>query len=285
VGGGVGGFYTQAAYKAIVEYARERFVTIVPEIDVPGHTNAALASYPDLTCDGVAPALFTGTRVGFSALCVDKEPVYAFLDDVVREIAAITPGAWFHIGGDEVRTLTSTQYRNFVKRVEAIVTKHGKRMVGWADVAPVNLLPTTVVQHWSADSMSLHVARGGRVILSPASRLYLDMRYDSTTALGLDWAGRSDVRDAYDWEPAGFHGVPDAAILGVESPLWSETLVKRSDVEYMAFPRLIALAEVGWSSRASRRWDSFRVRLGEHGARLTALGVNFYRSPQIPWRR
>ena len=101
VGGGKGGFFTQEEYKDIVQYAQERFITIVPEIDMPGHTNAALSSYAELNCDGKATKLYTGTKVGFSTLCTDKEITYKFVDDVIRELAAITPGPYIHIGGDE----------------------------------------------------------------------------------------------------------------------------------------------------------------------------------------
>ena len=108
-------------YRDIVAYAQARFIMIVPEIDMPGHTNAALASYAELNCDGVARPPFTGIEVGFSALCVDKDVTYSFIDDVVREIAALTPGAYFHVGGDEVKTLTPEQYARFIERVQDIV--------------------------------------------------------------------------------------------------------------------------------------------------------------------
>ena len=108
-------------------YAADRFITIVPEIDMPGHTNAALASYAELNCSGKAPAMFTGIEVGFSALCVEKEITYKFIDDVVREIAAMTPGPYFHVGGDEVKTLTPAQYVQFIERVQTIVQKHRSR--------------------------------------------------------------------------------------------------------------------------------------------------------------
>jgi hexosaminidase len=285
VGGAGGGYYTQSAFADIVAYARDRFITIVPEIDMPGHINAALASYGELSCDGVARQLYTGIRVGFSTLCVARDTVYRFVDDVVREIAALTPGPYFHIGGDEVQTLTREQYRGFVERVQRIVRAHGKEMIGWGEIAPANLVPTTIVQNWKTDSSAIHVARGGKVILSPGKRLYLDMKYDSSTVLGLRWAGLIDLQTAYDWDPATYlSGVPESAILGVEAPLWAETVVTRTDYEYMAFPRLVAVAEVGWTSQA-RRWADFRLRLGAQGARLAALGVNFYRSPQVPWSR
>jgi hexosaminidase len=284
VGGGPGGYYTKAQFADIVAYATSRFITVVPEIDMPGHTNAALASYPELNCDGVARPLYTATNVGFSTFCVEKDSVYAFINDVVREIASQVPTPYFHMGGDEVEKLTHDQYLRFVERVEGIVTANGKQMIGWGEIATANLKPNTIVQHWRRDSAAIHVARGGKMILSPGPKTYLDMKYDSTTVLGLRWAGLIEVRDAYDWDPASLlPEVPETALLGVEAPLWSETLVKLEDYEFMAFPRLAALAELAWSPQSARDWEAFRVRLGHQGPRLSALGVNFYRSPQVPW--
>lgn len=284
VGGGPGGFYTQAQYSDIVAYARDRFITIVPEIDMPGHTNAALASYAELNCDGRARDLYKGIEVGFSALCVDKEVTYRFIDDVVREIAALTPTPYFHIGGDEVKTLTPHQYVQFIERVQKIVQSHGKQMVGWDEIAPAALLPSTIVQHWRPDGApAAAVIKGARVIMSIANRAYLDMKYDNSTPIGLNWAANIEVRDAYDWDPATIvKGIPESALLGVEAPIWTETLGNIRDVEFMAFPRLLAIAEIGWSP-AARNWEDFRTRLAAHGPRLTALGVNFYRAPSVPW--
>ena len=283
--GGPGGFYTQAQYREIVNYAAERFIVIVPEIDMPGHTNAALASYAELNCDGKARPLYTGIEVGFSALCVDKEITYKFIDDVVREISALTPGPWFHAGGDEVKTLTAEQYVGFINRVQEIVQKHGKQMVGWDEIAPANLLPTSVVQHWRPKTTPKDaVAKGAKVIMSLANKAYLDMKYDAATPIGLTWAGIIEVKDSYDWDPATMaEGVPESALLGVEAPLWSETLATINDFEFMAFPRLAAIAEIGWTAQSQRSWDDFRVRLGAQAPRWSALGLNFYRSPQIPW--
>ncbi|HEX6973972.1 MAG TPA: beta-N-acetylhexosaminidase, partial [Vicinamibacterales bacterium] len=174
VGGGPGGFYTQEQFADLVAYAQSRFITIVPEIDTPGHTNAALASYPELNCNGVAPPLYTEIRVGFSALCIEKEITYTFLDDVIREIAGMIPGPYFHMGGDEVKTLTPEQYAAFVERVQEIVQKHGKIMIGWDEVAATKLLPTSIVQHWRPKTTPrAAVEKGTKVILSPGDRLYL----------------------------------------------------------------------------------------------------------------
>lgn len=284
VGGGPGGFYTQAQYADIVAYARDRFVTIVPEIDLPGHTNAALASYAELNCDGVARSLYTGIEVGFSALCVDKDITYKFIDDVVREIAAMTPGPYFHVGGDEVKTLTGDQYRAFIERVQGIVQSHGKHMIGWDEIQSINLLPTTIVQHWQPEhAPKAAVERGAKIVVSVANRAYLDMKYDAGTPLGQDWSGLIDVQAAYNWDPATVaEGIPEASILGVEAPIWTETLASMRDVELMAFPRLPAIAEVAWST-AARDWPRFRQRLAAQAPYWTALGVNFHRAPGVDW--
>ena len=123
------------------------------------------------------------------------------------------------------------------------------------------------------------------MIISTASKTYLDMKYDDACPLGLKWAGFVSVEDAYSWEPATqVTGVSEADILGVEAPLWSETLRTMRDIEYMAFPRLPGIAEIGWSPAAGRSWDEYRLRLAAQGRRMQAMSVNFYRSPQVPWK-
>jgi hexosaminidase len=285
VGGGPGGFYTQREYSEIVRYAAERHITIVPEIDLPGHTNAALVAYPELSCGKQAPAPYTGIRVGFSALCADQEETYRLVDDVVRELAAITPGPYIHVGGDEVEALTPADYARFIERVQEIVGRHGKRMVGWEEVAKARLRPTTLVQQWRSDSAAVAAVRqGAKLILSPSSRAYLDMRYTRETMLGLNWAGFVEVRHAYEWDPASFlSGVTEANVIGVEAPMWSETVKNMTALQFMAFPRLPAIAEIGWSPAAAKDWESFRVRLAAQAPRWEMMGVNFHRSPQIPW--
>ena len=285
VGGGPGGYFTQADYSDISAYAQGLYITVVPEIDMPGHTNAALASYAVLNCNGIAPPLYTGIGVGFSALCVSKDTTYGFVDDVVRELSTLTPGPYIHVGGDEAPALSSAEYVRFVERVQTIVQSHGKTMIGWEEIAQAHLLPTSVAQHWYSNLAQRAVQQGSKVIMSPASRTYLDMKYDASTTLGQNWAGYIEVKDAYDWDPATqVAGVSEGDIMGLEAPLWTETIQSMADIEQMAFPRLLVFAEIGWSSVASRNWDEYRARLGAHGPRLTALGVHFYRSPQVPWK-
>ena len=285
VGGGPGGYYTQDEYSDLVRYAQDRYVMIVPEIDMPAHINAALQSYPELSCGMRPPAQYSGTEVGFSALCPDKEEAFALVDDVVREIGALTPSPYFHVGGDEVKALTPEQYTRFVERVQDIVERRGKHMIGWEEIAHARLHPTTLVQQWLADTTALIALQyGSKLVVSPAPRAYLDMKYTDATELGYKWAGLIEVRDAYDWDPATYNaGVAESSIVGIEAPVWSESLRNITAVQYLVMPRLPALAEVGWTPQASRRWEDFRDRIAAHGRRWNYLGVNYYRSPQIPW--
>ncbi len=284
VGGDPGGYYTQEDYTGLVEYARSRFITIVPEVDMPGHSNAALACYPELNCNGVAPALYTGTEVGFSSFCVDKELTYQFLDDVIGEIARLTPGAYFHIGGDEAASTPKEDFIRFIGRAQEIVRKHGKVMIGWNEVAQVDLLPNSLVQYWVHRLPVKALEQGAKVIMSPGNRTYLDMKYNPATPLGLSWAGYIEVKDAYDWDPARFvEGVGEENLAGVEAPLWSETLRTLRDIEVMVFPRLPGIAEIGWTPQAGRDWEAYSLRLAAHSQRFAALGVEFYASPQVPW--
>lgn len=285
VGGGPGGYYTQADYAEIVAYAQSRYIIVVPEIDMPGHTNAALASYAELNCDETAPPLYTGIEVGFSSLCVDKALTFTFVEDVIREIAALTPGPYFHIGADEAAATGVADYKRFVERVQTIVQSQGKQMVGWEEIAHTELLPTSIVQIWRDNDMAqAAIQQGAKIIMSPAPKVYLDMKYDPDTPLGMKWAAYIEVQDAYDWDPVTYAaGISEDDVLGVEAPIWSETLETIADVEFMAFPRLPGCAEIGWSPAAGRAWDDYKLRLGAHGERLSAMGVNFYRSPQVPW--
>jgi hexosaminidase len=279
------GFYTQAQFSDIVKYADERYITLVPEIDMPGHTNAALASYAELNCNDTARALYTGIEVGFSSLCTKKEITYKFVDDVVGEISALTTGKYFHIGGDEALSTEHGEYLKFIERVQKIVNSHNKSMVGWEEIANANINKSTTAQLWRNEPNPAVAYKDCKVIMSPASRIYFDMQYDSTTPLGLHWGGYIDVDKAYDWNPTEFvKGITEAEVVGIEAPLWAETIKKYADIEYMVFPRLPGLAEMGWTQQKDRNFNEYKVRLGKQGKRLTGLGVNFYKSPLVDWK-
>lgn len=283
VNGGGGGFYTQEQYKEIVDHARRHYIMIVPEIDTPGHTNAALASYPELNCSGEAPALYEGAQVGFSTLCIGKDITYQFLDDVIRELAALTPSPYIHIGGDEARSTPEEDYKRFIKRMQEIVMSHGKTTIGWGEIGEAELLPGTIAQQWVGATYQDAKRQGAKIILSPANKTYLDMKYDTSSPLGLDWAGSISVRDAYDWEPGNYMDeLEETDILGIEAPLWTETILTVKDIEYMAFPRIIGLAELAWSPKG-QCWEDYKHRLAAHGKRMEAMGIDFFRSPDVDW--
>lgn len=304
VGGESGGFYTQEDYQEIVRYAQERHMTIVPEIDMPGHTNAALAAYGDLnpgikvpeegaivsekTKMGVAgqpTPLYTGTEVGFSTLDTDKPVTYQFVEDVIREISEITPGPYFHIGGDESHVTEMEDYIPFIEKAQDLVTKYGKKTLGWDEVAHAKLLPTSVAQYWAkSENAVMAIEQGAKVLISPATKVYLDMKYDSTTHIGLSWAAYIELDEAYNWDPTTLDdNIKREHIVGVEAPLWTETVTNREEIEYLTFPRLAAIAEVAWSPKEKRDWESFVKRIKTHGKRWESEGIKFYKSPKVNW--
>jgi hexosaminidase len=301
--GSRGGFYTQQEFRDLVAYAAARHVTIVPEIDMPGHTNAALASYPELTADGVAPALYTGREVGFSTLRSGDETTRRFVRDVVREVAALTPGPLLHLGGDEALSTAADDFADFVRDAARVVAENGKTPVGWHEIGKVDGLPEgTVGQYWDfttprdrAAELALALVRnGGSVILSPSNAAYLDIVYEDGDAIGQDWTGGpTTLRDSYLWDPARIvPGLGDAHILGVEAALWTETVPTIEDAEEMVFPRLAAVAEIGWSPapadtepvEAARDLDGFVERVAALAEHWDAAGTRYRTVPEVPWR-
>lgn len=286
VGGEAGGFFTQEDYKEIVAYAAERYMTIIPEVDMPGHTNAASVSYPFLNGNGKTPKLYEGTHVGFSTFNTRKDTVYAFIDDVVREISAITPGPYFHIGGDESHVTKKRDYIYFVERVEKIVQKHGKRMIGWDEVATADIDSTSIAHWWaSEENAKKAVEKGIQLIVSPAKKAYLDMQYDTLSKHGLHWAAYIPVDTAYVWNPDTYGGIPKENILGVEAPLWSETISNIDELEYLAFPRVLGYSELSWSTEENRDWEDYKVRLANQAPFLDRMDVKYYPSPLIDWKK
>jgi hexosaminidase len=314
VGGDAGGFFSKADYRAIVVYAAARHMIVVPEVDLPGHTHAVGLAYPELaeapalsshileivdSHGGAVPAAgepYTGMGVGFSSLKIHDEATYDFVADVVGELAAMTPGPYLHIGGDEALGTSPEDFALFMQRATEIVADLGKTPITWheAGAAP-RIDPSTVGQYWGfvapTDGMDekarTFVRNDAGLILSPADAVYLDMKDADDSPLGLTWAnGPTSVARAYAWDPAAvIDGVTDEDILGVEAPLWTETIRTLADIDRMAFPRIAAAAEAAWSPAdgEGRTWDSFRVRVGGLGPLWSSLGIGFHASPEIPW--
>lgn len=305
-----GGFYTKDDYREIVAHAASRHMTVVPEIDLPGHTHAIGVAYPELV---EAPVLgddliaasarlgqplpvagepYTGWGVGHSSVRIHEGRTYDFVRDVVRELAEMTPGPYIHVGGDESLGTPQADFDLFAARATAIVAAAGKTPVAWHEMgSAADIAEGTVGQYWGgttpqgahAEEAARFVERGGALIMSASDVAYLDMKYEPGFPLGLDWAGTIDVQTAYGWEPTAVLDVPEAAILGIEAPLWSETTRAYADVEQLVFPRAAAHAELGWSPREARDWESFRARLGALAPLWNAEGINFHPSAEVPW--
>ncbi|BDZ55646.1 family 20 glycosylhydrolase [Agromyces marinus] len=306
VGGDGGGSYSAEDYRRIVAYAAARHITIVPEIDLPGHTNAALSAYPELNPGGVAPPPYEGFEVGFSSLSAAPEEAEAtnrFLADVLTQVAALTPGPWLHVGGDESHATSEEDYLDLVGRITATAAATGKTVMGWHELGASGDLPEgTIGQYWNfvepeAEPEELAhsiVDQGGRLVLSPADVAYLDMKYvddppsPQGRRVGLEWAkGATTLDEAYSWEPTEIlPGVDEAAILGIEAPLWTETLRDIDEVEFMAFPRIVAIAEIAWSPRPAggeRDHDGFFDRVALLGQRWDETGTAYHPVGGVPW--
>ncbi|MEV2272859.1 beta-N-acetylhexosaminidase [Nonomuraea africana] len=326
---GTGGpwFYTPQEYRDIVAYAAQRYVTVVPEIDGPGHTAAALASVPGLNCNDTARPPYYGFDVRVSILCLTDERhranVRDFVGKVFKETAALNPGPYLHIGGDEVPSVTREQYAGYIKDAADAAVANGKRVIGWHQIADGPLPPGSLLQYWgdasdrptigtANESANVRQIRAGlaqdaQVLVSPADRAYLDMKYDAQTPYGLQWAGLVSVQKAYSWDPVTALARPDGSqglvteeqVAGVEAALWTDRAYRGSSrlptsldqfpapavyMDYMSFPRLPALAEIAWSPAAAKDWEGFRARLGAHGPRWEAQGIGFFRSAEIDWR-
>ncbi|WP_169164574.1 family 20 glycosylhydrolase [Cellulomonas taurus] len=288
VDGDPGGFLTADDYRELIDYAALRGIRVVPEVDVPGHVNAALHAVPELTPDGAGVDVYTGIEVGFSKLAADLPATEPFLRDVFGDLAAMTPGEYLHIGGDEVHTMEPAEYARLVAMAAAAVRDAGKQVVGWQEIATTPLEPGTVVQFWDPRedvTPFVTAARAGaKLLMSPGSRAYLDMQYHEGFPLGLHWAGYVSLRDAYDWEPTTLiAGLPEDAVIGVEAAVWTETLRTLDELTTMLLPRLAAVAEVAWTSAEARGWEDFAARVAAQGDDWRARGIAFHPADGAQW--
>ena len=288
VGGGPGGYITTDEFLELQLYARSRGIAVVPEIDVPGHTNAALHAYPELNADGVAKPVYTGIDVGFSTLDASLPATEKFLRDVLGDVAAMTHGPWVHLGGDEAHDTSREDYETIIGLAAQILREAGKIPVGWQEFAASPASSSAVVQLWDMrlelEPLAAAARAGAQVLLSPADRVYLDMKYDAESPLGLDWAGHIELRDAYEWEPTeAVPGLEPEAICGVEAAVWTETLENLDELATMLLPRLTAVAEVAWTLPERRDWDSYARRISGQWRRWERHGLRWYRTPQVDW--
>ena len=300
--GRYGGFYTQDDIREVVSYAQSRHITVVPEIEMPGHSCAALMAYPQFSCTG---GPFTNDLPGGvfdGVLCAGNDASFKFMEDVLSEVFQLFPGKFVHIGGDEVLTnnwkaCAKCQARMkreglkhemelesyFIRRIEKFVNAHDRRIIGWSEIREGGLAQNAAIMDWAGGAIEA-ASSGHDVVMSPLKDCYFD-HYQSKDlehephSIG----GYLPIEQVYAFEPIPAKLVPEfhARILGAQANLWTEYIPSFSHVQYMVFPRLCALAEVVWSPREARDWAGFSRRLEAHYKLLEQLGIN-YRRPSPP---
>jgi hexosaminidase len=292
-----GGYYTQDDAREIVAYARERFVNVVPEIEMPGHALAAIAAYPELGVTG-QPAR-VGQRFGIYDDILNAEPsTIAFMQDVLTEVMGIFPSAFIHVGGDEalknkweaspriqerIRELGATDAHGlqswFIKQMDTFLTSRGRRLIGWDEILEGGLAPNATVMSWRGVRGGIEAARAGHdVVMAPTTHTYLDYYQSRDVAREpIAIGGFLPLDTVYAFEPVPAELTPEQArhILGAQAQVWTEYMKDGKKVEYMAYPRLTALAEVVWTPRERKDFADFRDRLATHLRRLDALDVNY----------
>ena len=294
--GRYGGFYTQDDIREIVAYARGRHITIVPEIEMPGHACAALAAYPELSCTGGPYTPNTKGGVFAGVYCAGKEETFEFLQNVLAEVRPLFPGQYIHIGGDEVpkdnwKKCPRCQARMkqeglktehelqsyFIRRIEKVINAEGRTLVGWSEIREGGLAQNAAVMDWIGGAVEAASA-GHDVIMSPTGYCYLDYLQSTNRATEPNPSGSYlPLSRVYSFEPLPAKLDPQyqAHILGAQGNLWTEYVPNFKHLQYMAFPRLCALAEVAWSPKASRNWENFLRRLPTQFQRFDQLGVNY----------
>ena len=293
-----GGFYTQAQVKELVAYADTRFVTVVPEIEMPGHAAAALASYPELGCTGGPYVVRTRWGIEPDVFCAGNEEVYAFLEDVLSEVLELFPSQVIHIGGDECpkdrwekcpRCQAAIEAQGledehalqsyFIRRIETFLNDRGRQLIGWDEILEGGLAPNAMVMSWRGSRGGIEAALAGHdVVMSPNTHCYFDYYQSEDIANEPPAIGRFlPLETVYAFEPVPADLSAELAthILGAQGNVWTEYMPTSEQVEYMVFPRACALAEVVWSSPQGRDFADFLVRLDVLLRRLRALGVHY----------
>ena len=299
------GYYTQEEMRDIVAYAAERFVTIIPEIDVPGHSLAAIASYPNLSCTGEQYEVMSRWGAFPVVFCPGKEDMFTFIDDVFAELSQIFPSEYFHIGGDECpkevwKTCPQCQARirkehlfadqkhsaenrlqsYAIRRCEQILKKYGKKLIGWDEILQGGLAPEATVMSWRGVQGGIESAlMDHQAIMTPNNAMYLDFYQGDYLAEPFAWGAYIPVSKTYAYEPVADTLKTmgkDHYILGVQANLWSECLYTESQVEYQAYPRMLAVAEVGWSQPESKDFKDFSRRLDNAAVRMDHHHINYH---------
>jgi len=285
-----GGYYTQEDIREVVAYAESRHITIVPEIEMPGHSSAALSAYPEFSCSGAG------------VYCAGNDATFTFLENILNEVVGLFPGKYIHIGGDEVpknfwKACPKCQDRMkknglhneeelqsyFIQRIEKFVSAHGRILVGWSEIGQGGLAKSAVLMDWKGGGLDAATS-GHDVVMTPNASCYFDhyQSLDYTTepvAIGC----YTPLKSVYDFDPVPSQLQPEylSHVLGGQGSVWSEYIASKNYLEYMTFPRLCALAEVVWSPKTVRNWEDFLSRLSKNEKRFDVLGVNYRRERSV----
>lgn len=294
-----GGYYSKEDIREIVEYARQRFVQVIPEIEMPGHTSEVFAAYPEYSCSEKKNPVQTGSYwPNTDIFCAGKEETFTFLENVLEEVIELFPGEYIHIGGDEAN---KTAWRScpdclrrirkeklsgvdelqsyFIKRIEKYLHSKNKRMIGWDEILEGGLAPDATVMSWRGFEGGIEAAQQGhQVVMCPTSYCYFDYYQADPEFQPTAIGGLTTLRKVYSFRPipSELNGESRKLILGGQGNVWTEYIATGSHAEYMALPRMSALAEVLWSPEEKLSWDDFSKRLGTQFVRFNEMGVNYF---------
>lgn len=294
-----GGFYTQEEIKEVVAYAAERYITVVPEIELPGHALAALAAYPNLGCTGGPYKVAQTWGIFSDVFCAGKEDTFRFLQDVFDEVMPLFPGEYVHVGGDECwkdqwKVCAACQKRikdeklkdenelqsYFIQRMEKYINSKGKKIIGWDEILEGGLAAGATVMSWRGEEGGIEAARQNHdVIMTPTKWCYFDYYQDSAKSNPLATGLYLPIKQVYSYEPEPQQLSADELkhILGVQANVWTEYIKDSDYLEFMVYPRACAMAEVAWSAKELRDYNDFLVRMSTHVKRLEAWDVNYAR--------
>ncbi|MFN2314818.1 MAG: beta-N-acetylhexosaminidase, partial [Bacteroidales bacterium] len=293
-----GGFYTQEEIKEIVAYATERYITVVPEIEMPAHVGSALAAYPEYSCSGGPFTVPPGSVWPITDIyCAGKEETFTFLEDVLTEVMGLFPSQYIHIGGDEA---DKTEWRRcpecqerirreglgdenelqsyFVKRIEQFLISKGRKLIGWDEILEGGLAPEATVMSWQGFEGGVAAARSEHhAVMTPVSHCYFNIYQGDPATEPTSFRGLITLKKVYSFEPVPQELTPEEGkyIIGAQGCLWTEYVTDGKTAEYMILPRLTALSEVVWSSPEIRTWEGFITRLPKMMERFDALGLAY----------
>ncbi len=294
-----GGFYSREEVKEIVAYAKSKFITIIPEIEMPGHALGALAAYPELSCTGGPFEVATKWGVFPDVYCAGKEATFNFLEDVLSEIIDLFPGQYFHIGGDECpkvrwekcpdcqKRIKAEGLKDekelqsyFIRRIEKFLISKGRKMIGWDEILEGGLAPEATVMSWRGTAGGIEAAKQGHdVIMTPNKFVYLDYYQCEPAGQPLAIGGYLPLETVYSYDPLPAELTPPEQkyILGIQGNVWTEYISTPEHLEYMVYPRMFAIAETGWSPNMQKDFEDFLARLEILKKRYDVIGINYFR--------